>query len=187
MLSTRASVSGGRSERGLSLTEVLVAVAMLGIVAMAAVPDFSSVDEQRLQRAAVEVADAIRYARSEAIRTATPYGVHAEVTQQRMRLFRLVDSGGTSTPEYTVRNPVDKKLYDLQLDTPPLKATLVAVDFSYTGVGSQEYLGFDPAGEPAFDIAGVQRRLTGGTITLSYGSDQCLVRVAAVTGRVTIE
>jgi Tfp pilus assembly protein FimT len=160
---------------------------MLGIVAMAAVPDFSSVDEQRLQCAAVEIADAIRYARSEAIRTATAHGVHAEVTQQRMRLFRLVDSGGTPTPEYTVRNPVDKKLYDLQLDAPPLKVTLAAADFSYAGAGSQEYLGFDPAGEPVFDIAGAQRRLTTGTITISCGGNQRLVRVAAVTGRVTIE
>jgi prepilin-type N-terminal cleavage/methylation domain-containing protein len=187
MLSTRGSASGGRFQSGLTLTEVLVAVAILGIVAVAAVPDFSSVDEQRLQRAAVEVADAIRFARSEALRTATFHGVRGDVAQQRVRLFRLVDSGGTPIPEYTVRNPVDKKLYDLQLDAPPLAVKLEAVDFSYTGVGSQEYLGFAPTGEPAYEISGVQRRLTAGTITLSYRGGQRLVRVAAVTGRVTIE
>jgi prepilin-type N-terminal cleavage/methylation domain-containing protein len=187
MPSTRASVSGGRFESGLTLTEVLVAATILGIVAVAAVPDFSSLDEQRLERAAVEVADAIRFARSEALRTATAHGVHGEVAQQRVRVFRLVDTGGTSTPDYTVRSPVDKKLYHLQLDALPLRMTLTAVDFSYTGVGPQEYLGFDPTGEPAFEISGVQRRLTAGTITLSYGGHQRLVRVAAVTGRVTIE
>jgi prepilin-type N-terminal cleavage/methylation domain-containing protein len=175
------------SKSGLTLIEVLVAVAILGIVAVAAIPDFSAMDDQRLERAAIEVADAVRFARSEALRTATPHGVHGEVALQRVRVFRLVDSGGTPTPDYTVRNPVDKKVYHLQMDAPALGVAVDAVDFSYAGVGPQEYLGFDTTGYPVLDVAGVQRRLTGGTIILSRGVHQRTVRVAAVTGRVTVE
>src|SRR6266568_1941700 len=61
-------MKSGRSSRGFTLLETLVAVVLIGIVALAAVPLLSSQNPTKLDVAAAEVGNALRFAIGEAER-----------------------------------------------------------------------------------------------------------------------
>ena len=109
-----------RPQRGFTLLELAVVIIILGLVAVAAVPSFSSADDRKLELAATEVADAVRYARSEALRTGKLYGFRVQTGANRIQVFRA-DTGTTPpTPVYDVYHPVSKRLYDLDLGERPM-------------------------------------------------------------------
>ena len=108
---------------GYTLVEVLVVVVILGVVAAALLATHGSVDaEQTLEAAAAEVAAALRFARSEAIRSGEPHGVEASTSTQLVRVYRLDTSASPPVPVYSVRHPVDKKLYHLDFSSDPMLA-----------------------------------------------------------------
>lgn len=83
-LPTTARERAYRTARGFTLVEVLVVVAMMGILALLSAPILSSNTQRDLLRdAATRVADLLNEARSSATagRNASPYGVHFETTQ----------------------------------------------------------------------------------------------------------
>ena len=53
---------------GVTLVELLVVISILGVVALVAIPDFSSSKPAQLDLAANEFAAAMRFARSESMR-----------------------------------------------------------------------------------------------------------------------
>lgn len=71
--------------RGFSLTEILVVVAIIGLIAPAAQGSLSNSFGRKLDPAANEVASALRLAGSEAIRAGTVRNVSACTTSQRAR------------------------------------------------------------------------------------------------------
>ncbi len=173
---------------GFSLAELLVVVALLAIIALVVLPDTASVRPLVLDRAASEVADALRHARSEALRSGEPKGVYGNVGVQRLRLYHLDDSGLLPQRQYNIYHPQDKKLYDLQFGVSPLlqEVSLNTVKFKFVGmVLPVDYLDFDASGIPSYDDGVSRYRLQEGTIKLSYRGQLRVVTIDPLTGRVS--
>ncbi len=178
------------ADKGMSLLEILVVISIMGIVTVVAIPNLSSTDEKKLDVVANEVAQAIRFTRSEAIRTGKPHGISATVNAQRLRVYELKEVFGFPAPDYSVRNPVDKKLYDLQFANEPgwRGVSLTNIYFKFVGIATpQDDIGFDPTGLPKHESAGSISMLEQATLTLGYAGHQRTVIVAPITGRVTIQ
>lgn len=172
-------------QRGFSFVELMMVVIILGIVAVAAMPNFSSTNEKKLDNAANEVASALRFAQSEAIRTKISHGIDIDTTNDRIRVYRLP----ATTPVYDVYHPVDKKLYDLQLKTDAYISgvDVIGVSFVFGAYTSTANLDFSADGFPKYTSSGTDSMLTTGTLTLSYQGQQRILSIAPMTGRVTIQ
>jgi prepilin-type N-terminal cleavage/methylation domain-containing protein len=102
---------------GVTLVELLIVIAILGIAAAVAIPFLSATRPYQVELASSGFANAIEYARSEAMRTGQPYGFTLDVSTQRVRVFRADTSSTPPTPVYDVYNPVSRQLYDVQPGT----------------------------------------------------------------------
>ncbi len=182
---------------GFTLTEMLVVVALLAIFAGAALPVATPSAENRLDAGAVTVANALRYARTEAIRSASVYGVDFSIDAafgtRRVRVFRS-DGGAPPGPVYDVRHPLDKRLYDIQLNTGPGTSgvTVSAAIFYYTNGGitvNKEWIAFGASGTPAYypdaSYAAYSLAPSISAVTLAYNGRTRQVLVDPLTGRVT--
>ena len=178
---------------GYTLTELIIVVAILGFIAAIAVPDFSSTSDAKLRLAAEEVAGAIRYARSESLRTGEAYGLTISQETQTVTVDRYdLTTAPISTLE-TLMHPIDKQPYDFNVST---RSTTQGVTisnsldvFNYTGLGRRRSLIFDASGSPKWIVGSgpTHHLLADGTVELSLGSEQINVSVAPITGRVTVQ
>jgi type IV fimbrial biogenesis protein FimT len=97
MLPSRASCSGSRaaSARGFTLTEVMVAITVLGVLSAFALPSMSNfVRDQRVKSATQDVFATLLFARSEAIKRASDINVNPVATDWASGW--TVASGGTN-------------------------------------------------------------------------------------------
>ena len=165
-----------------------VSVLILGIMAAAVIPHFSATDPAGLDLAAREYADAIRFARSEAMRLGAPRGFHQDSTQKRIRVFK-VDTGSTPwAPVYDVYHPISKKPYDIRLDAHPFaRADSVAVTPVYRGTCNQVNAIY-------FDTNGIPRCLEPETVlldafdlTLTHDGESRIVSLQGITGQVILQ
>ena len=104
---------------GYTLSEILAVVLVLSLAAAVAIPNLSATDPHKLDLAVSEFADAIRFARAEAIRTGEPHGFRRQSTQRRIRVFSIDQSATPWVPVYDVRHPISKKIYDVGMDDHP--------------------------------------------------------------------
>lgn len=174
--------------RGLTLAELLLVTVILGIVALAAIPGLSPRDAHRLELAAREVADALRFARSEAIRTRVPHGVRVTADRRRVRVFWLDTETAPPTERFEVRHPVDKRIYDIDVSEGFFTGGVtVAASFRYQGGGGEERaVAFDARGEPVAprDLD----PLASGAVTVNDGDGATkAITVTPVVGRITLQ
>ncbi len=184
-------------QRGLQLLELILVVAILSVVAAVAIPHLAATDPARLDRAAQEVADALRYARSEAIRTAQPHGVlvdhdGSQTSYQDIAVYRVDTAASPFGIAAVLHHPVDKQSYDRQVvagpDSRGIAFANATAPFSFDAIGSaQQHLHFNADGAPVLLQNGTARRLLSGAVTLRQGQAQRTVRVQAVTGQVSVE
>ena len=175
-----------RSLNGYTLVEVVLVVAIFGIFATVLLPDSRATDESRLDMAANEVAAALRYAQSEALRTAIPHGAFTDDSTNQIKVYNKP----SSTPVYDVYHPVDRKLYDIKLENSPLMSGVdfVSAIFNFSGpFSSSSYLGFNIHGHPKYTDSGTDYMLIDGNIILAHAGKQRVISIAPMTGRVTVQ
>ena len=173
---------------GYSLLELTLVVLILGIMAAAVIPSFFSSNPQKLDLAAQEFAEAMRFARSEAMRTGNPTGFRQQSSQKRIRVFNLEVNTAPWTLIYDVYHPVSKKIYDIQLDTHPFaQADSVAHNRVYRGTCNKP-------GNVYFDASGIPRCSDPETVlldqfdvTFTLGSHTRVLSLVSITGQVTIQ
>ena len=177
-----------QGERGYSLLELLAVVIILGVAASVVIPDISTTNPNKLDLAAGELAQAMRYARSEAIRTGEPRGFRQQSTEKRIRVFTPDTSASPWTLNYDVYHPVSKKLYDIDLDTHAFaRADSLSHNRVYRGTCNKP-------GSVYFDSSGIPRCTDPETVllqqfdvTLTLGSHTRVVSLSRITGRVTVQ
>ena len=169
----------GRRLAGVSLAEMLIVVAILSVVAAIAIPQASSVSPYAVDATTAEVAQAIRFAQREAIRTGTIHGVIVDPASQELRVFGLPTSGATAST-----HPLDKREYTILFgNNAMLRGTIVSSAFKYDKKATN-YISFTRDGSPG-TADGSDPLKEEGLITLRHGNAERIVRVATVTGRVS--
>lgn len=174
-------------QTGYTLVELLIVISVLALIAAVTAPAFTVDNEMHLQRATAEVVRALRFAQSEAIRSGKPYGVIANTGDQSIKVYRLDNSVNPPVVYYDVRDPLTKQLYDIRFGSSDIKIT--DIFFKFDSVASPlDFVGFaGDTGVPKYNDSGTVRMLEDGYIDLSYDSHSGRIRVAPVTGRVTIQ
>ncbi len=179
---------GSAPQIGFTLLELVIVLGILAVVALVAFPRIEATQPYRLDVAATELAAAIRFARVEAMRMASPYGVQVKPSPKKVRVFRGSGSKLAPTPVYDVLDPVSKRPYEFDFDdqatTRRLELTVVS---SWSGdCDDPELLGFDEAGTPRcgdpWDVL-----LGTSTLTLSHAGRTRNVIVDGETGRVRVQ
>jgi Tfp pilus assembly protein FimT len=165
-----------------------IVVAILAIAAAIAIPQASTVSPAKVDATAGEIASAMRFAQREAQRTQVWHVVKFDTATQSLRVYRLTTAGivgeDTSKP---VLHPVSKINYQVALSS--AGASITGAVFKYQNGATTNYASFGPDGSPA-DIHGwllkdIDPLQGDGTVTVRHGNVQRVVKVAAVTGRVT--
>jgi prepilin-type N-terminal cleavage/methylation domain-containing protein len=184
-------------QAGVTLAEMLVVIAVIGVAATIAIPQASPLSPAAADAAAAEIARAIRFAQREAIRTSTYQMVSADPATQTINVYQVV-----AKKEVSAIHPVNKTSYQISFAGNAMpRATIVSSVFKYEGGPTTNYASFGPDGAPAYidpnavvqfvnlligtqqvDIDPLQEE---GRITIRYGSAERVVRVAPITGRVT--
>ena len=181
------------AHRGYTLLELIVVVSILAVLAAIALPTFNPSESEKLELAAMHVAEAIRYARTEALRTGEAHGLTISQVTQEITLNQYDLSTAPITAVATPIHPIDKQPYDFNVETMPSTSGVRIVNtqdvFSYTGLGRRRSLVFDANGTPIWVVGSgpTTYLLSDGTVELRYGNQERRVRVAQLTGRVTIE
>lgn len=175
-------------QRGVTLVEMMVTVALLALVASLAIPDTRPASTFAADAAAGEVARAIRFAQREAVRTGVWHGARFDPATQSLKVFRVTVFGlESATP---VLHPVDKSTYEVKLgNTPGAIGMLSTVEFKYKTRTVTNFIAFRPDdGMPAsINPLGLSVDLLerDGKVVLAHGSVQRELTVARVTGRVS--
>lgn len=178
---------------GVTLIELLVAVGILAMLA-ASIPPLISATSRPTQaiEAAGQIAAALRFARDEALRTQTPYGVTftSDTASDSYKVYVLNTATAPPTPLYTVRHPLSRQLYADTLGSGSrypdarLDSNLVVLPSGTAGA-----LSFLADGAPATTQGNALQRLASGSarVRVQAGSHTRDVLVAAETGRITFQ
>jgi prepilin-type N-terminal cleavage/methylation domain-containing protein len=179
-------------QRGYSLPELLAVVIILGIAASVAIPDISTTNPNRLDLAAESVAQAIRYARSESLRTGEIHGVEISQNTQRVVAYKADLTTTPVSQQHILYHPVTKQKLDFEVDSSPMTRGVTITNtqdpFLYA-MGRRVNLLFDVKGVPIWIVNSTTSTyiLQDGTVQLSDGSDSRAVRIAQITGRVSVQ
>ena len=175
-------------EQGYTLVELLIVISILGIAASVAIPDISTTNPGKIDLAAEEFAQAMRFARSEAIRTGQPHGFSQQSSVKRIRVFRTDTGTSPWSMIYDVYHPLSKHLYDIQLNTHPF-ALADNLDRVVSFKGT-----CNVTDNIYFDSNGIPRCADPETIllqqfdlTFTLGNHTRVVTLHGITGRVTVQ
>ena len=149
---------------GYTLIELLIVVGLLALITAITVPAFDKPDEASLDRAAVEVAAALRFAQAEAQRSGIAYGVIGDTATSTLRVYRLDDSVNPPVAVYDVYDPFTKQPYSLSLAKTTAGLTLASTNFQFESIAMPiNFVGFaGETGVPSYDDSGTLRMLENG-------------------------
>lgn len=177
---------------GFSLVEMLVTVAILGVIAQVVIPLLSSNDPQKLAVAAEETANTLRFALSEARRTGGYVLVDGLSTTGQLQLFisnaiaSVPPTAGTSA----ISDPLTKRAAKLNVtDSPFSQGVSLTPQFRANGVIRPQLLigpgltQLQGADGPTL-VQGLLQANSG--VLLSYGAQNVTVSINQLTGLVTL-
>jgi prepilin-type N-terminal cleavage/methylation domain-containing protein len=183
------------SSRAYSLIELVLVVALLAVAAMITLPNTAPVAQSRVDAAAAEVAQALRFAQSEAIRTGAARVASLDPATSHVRVFQLDMSAKPPTEDLAnaVYYPVNRQQkYDFGLSDMPASTgvKIASAVFTFSDGSVTTQLGFDATGAPV-NVRGPKptdaKALTGvGKIDVALGGVRRSVNVDEATGRVTL-
>lgn len=175
----------GRARSGFTLLELALVLGLLGLSAAVLIPAMQPARDLGLETAAAEFADAVRFARNEALRTGQPHGFDTTVVAGRLRVYRADLSTTPPTPIYDVRHPLTLRLYDLQLDDLAAGAAL-ARNATWSGAcNAPGFVTFDAEGSPHCGDP-LTAVVDQGTLTFSLGGASRDVVLSGPLGRVVV-
>jgi prepilin-type N-terminal cleavage/methylation domain-containing protein len=180
-------------QAGFSLLEISIVVLILGIMAVVVIPDSAPSNQQKLDLAANQIAQALRFAQGEAQRTGEHHGVTISQVTQTITVIKWDMTTDPVSTELVPYHPVNKQSFVFDADrmglAPGVSITNSSDIFNYTTVGRRRSLIFDPQGVPVWVLGSDDsvHRLIDGIVELSNGRDQRNIAVAPLTGRVTVQ
>lgn len=130
---------------GLSLVELVLTLAILGLVAAVALPTFDTGPDVQTTRALDEVHSAFLFARSRARASGKRYGVFMDTSDNTLRVFRIDPDDKLV---FDVRDPISKQLYAVPFGVGALASVreLVLESTWNDNCRRANYAVFDPAG-----------------------------------------
>ena len=181
------------TQAGFSLLELSIVVLILGIMAIVVIPDSAPGNQQKLDLAANQIAQALRFAHSEALRTGEHHGVTISQVTQTITVQKWDMTTDPVSTELVPYHPISKKDFEFDVSGLNLTENVVISNtsdiFLYDSIGRRRSLIFDPQGVPIWMLGSddSKYRLLDGTVNLSSGSNQRSVAVAPLNGRVTVQ
>lgn len=171
-----------RAVSGHTLAELLIVCAVLAVVAKIALPAAQPAVEFRLDAAAGEVVQALRFARQEAMRNNAYRAMRCDTANNQMQVYI---SDGVGKVVSAVTHPLSKMDYTINLEQVPVGGNikLASCSFAYTGDGSTAFVAFDGNGNP---VGGNTKSvaLSSGSVVVGSGKATRTIAVDA-NGRVT--
>ncbi len=179
----------GRAARGYTLLELVIVTSILAVLAAVAVPSLNPSRTESLDLAAQTVADALRFAQAEAMRTGDVHLVEINRDSESVRVALADISGPDAVPVADLVHPITKQPYNFVLsDQPGLGGIeLGARPFDYGSGANIEFVLFDARGLPFWKSSDSLQLLELGEIELEIAEVERSVFVAPLTGRVTFE
>ncbi len=182
-----------RVSNGTTLINVMIVVAILSIVSFISIPSFSSSQKYKLDLAIQEIVLALRFARTEAMRTGSVYGIDIDRLSQQVTVYKADLSINPVGQEFIVYHPINKNLYDYNFVS-DLNLSNIVFDntndpFAYTDSVIRKTLLFDSKGIPFWiDVAGgTSVQLQQASVDLSYGRYSQSVQIQPYTGRIIVQ
>ena len=160
---------------------------------MVVVPDSGPSNQQKLDLVAQQIAQALRFAHSEALRTGEHHGVTISQLTQTITVIKWDMTTDPVSTELIPYHPINKQGFVFDADTMSLAPGVSIINssdiFNYITIGRRRSLIFDPQGVPVW-VRGSDDsiyRLLDAVIQLGAGQDQRDITVAPLTGRVTVQ
>jgi type II secretion system protein H len=186
------------NQKGFTLIDLLFVIVILGIIAMIAQPQFSSlISESKLNGAANELLSALEYAKNLAVTHQKPFDVKVFVASAKNQ-FTVRDVRYANNPDLhlndvppvysygRVFNPIDKKPYIIDFDgLEPELAGVIQTKWEYEGVRIVSVPGGGASAEIRFYPDGHSSE-TSSAITLKLDDQQRTISVDGTTGRITV-
>ncbi len=182
-------MKSGRSSRGFTLLETLVAALLIGIVALAAVPLLSSQNPTKLDVAAAEVGNALRFAFSEAGRVVGAGCVWVEGSVPgHLWVFSSATCSSDPSGWVVVSDPLTKRALDVDASGPDFSGQVSMVPKFVTGGTPYKRLMIGPGTTQlrAYDGTNLGPLEAGSGVVLTLGSQSVTVALNETTGLVTL-
>lgn len=189
----RGRTPRGTAAGGQTLIELVAVMGIMSVVLLLALPRADPWRQAAVDTAAKEVAQALRFAQMDAIRTGDYRVVSIDSANGMVRVFGL-DMGPTPPVENLanpVAHPVDKKKYDLVFaDKTATSGIAISASFTYTDNITLAQVVFNTDGVPVKvngpNAPDVKPLKATGVIQVVSGSFQRSLNVDVGTGRVTL-
>ncbi len=179
--------------RGVTLTDTMLAVAIMAMFAVIAFPSFTSSEKYQLDLAVQEIRAAIGFARNEALRTGDVYGVDIDRTTNQFTIYKADLTATPVAQEFIAYHPINKNLYDYNLNTDfnlsNIKITNTTEPFLFTDSVRRNSLLFTGNGNPVWidSSSGAIRQLVSGSLRLAINSRINNLNIEPYSGRVTMQ
>lgn len=169
---------------GYTLAEMLIVCAVLAVAAAVALPSAQPVVEFRIDTAASEIVQALRFARQEAMRTNAYRLLACDPGKNQLS---VILPGGSADDSNAPKDPLTKMKYKLVLGQAPAgsNATLKTCSFKFADSTTAATLGFDANGNPVRGSGpSATQALISGTILVGIGNATRTIAIDA-NARVT--